>query len=133
MNFLLYNIIFKHNSSTFNIISNINILVLYWIVIFFKLFFNPIPIVKANRCALFFSFFVQHKKSGLLKKAGLFASTLGAVVVGTSANAAPITFDTADLLANIGAGEGFAITAGLAFIGLTATISVLRKSRGAVR
>lgn len=42
MNFLLYNIIFKHNSSTFNIISNINILVLYWIVIFFKLFFNPI-------------------------------------------------------------------------------------------
>jgi hypothetical protein len=49
----------------------------------------------------------QNKKSGLLKKAGLFASTLGAVVVGTSANAAPITFDTADLLANIGAGEGF--------------------------
>ena len=74
----------------------------------------------------------QNKKSGLLKKAGLLASTVGAMAVGTSANAA-ITFDTADLLANIAAGEGFAITAGLAFIGLTATISVLRKSRGAVR
>ena len=74
----------------------------------------------------------QNKKSGLLKKAGLFASTVGAMAVGTSANAA-ITFNTTDLLANIAAGEGFAITAGLAFIGLTATISVLRKSRGAVR
>ncbi len=64
MNFLLYNIIFKHNSSTFNIISNINILVLYWIVIFFKLFFNPILHCKKQIDALlFFSFFVQHQKS----------------------------------------------------------------------
>ena len=54
MNFLLYNIIFKHNSSTFNIISNINILVLYWIVIFFKLFFNPILHCKQID-ALYFS------------------------------------------------------------------------------
>ena len=74
----------------------------------------------------------QKKKSGFLKKAGSLATIAGAMAVGTSANAA-ITFDTADLLANIAAGEGFAITAGLAFIGLTATISVLRKSRGAVR
>lgn len=63
MNFLLYNIIFKHNSSTFNIISNINILVLYWIVIFSNYFSIRFSIVKANRCALFFSFFVQHQKS----------------------------------------------------------------------
>lgn len=75
----------------------------------------------------------QNKKSGLLKKAGILAATAGSMAVVTSANAAPITFDTADLLANIASGEGFAITAGLAFIGLTATISVLRKSRGAVR
>ncbi len=72
------------------------------------------------------------KKVGFLKKAGVLAATAGAMAVGTSANAA-ITLDTSDLLANIASGEGFAITAGLAFIGLTATISVLRKSRGAVR
>lgn len=71
-------------------------------------------------------------KFGLLKKAGVALASAGALVGATSANAA-ITFDTSDLLANIASGEGFAITAGLAFIGLTATISVLRKSRGAVR
>ena len=54
MNFLLYNIIFKHNSSTFNIISNINILVLYWIVIFFKLFFNPILNCKSKSMRFIF-------------------------------------------------------------------------------
>lgn len=74
-----------------------------------------------------------NKKFGLLKKAGVAVASAGALVGATSANAAAITFDTTDLLANIASGEGFAITAGLAFIGLTATISVLRKSRGAVR
>lgn len=73
-----------------------------------------------------------NKKFRLLKKAGVAVASAGALVGATSANAA-ITFDTTDLLANIASGEGFAITAGLAFIGLTATISVLRKSRGAVR
>lgn len=73
-----------------------------------------------------------NKKFSLLKKAGVAVASAGALVGASSANAA-ITFDTSDLLANIASGEGFAITAGLAFIGLTATISVLRKSRGAVR
>ena len=63
MNFLLYNIIFKHNSSTFNIISNINILVLYWIVIFFKLFFNPILHCKKQIDALYFSRSLYNTKS----------------------------------------------------------------------
>lgn len=71
-------------------------------------------------------------KFRLLKKAGVAVASAGVAVASAGANAA-ITFDTSDLLANIASGEGFAITAGLAFIGLTATISVLRKSRGAVR
>lgn len=70
------------------------------------------------------------RKKALLQKLAL-ASSLA--VAGASANAGEIVFDTSGLLTNIASGEGFAITAGLAFIGLAATISVLRKSRGAVR
>jgi hypothetical protein len=75
----------------------------------------------------------QNKKSGLLKKASVAAASVGSALVVTTAHAAPIAFDTTDILANIAAGTGFAVTAGLAFIGFAATISVLRKSRGAVR
>ncbi len=69
------------------------------------------------------------KKNGFLKKTAVASAALSVA----AANAAPIEFDTTGILANIGAGEGFAITCGLAFIGLAATISVLRKGRGAVR
>ena len=75
----------------------------------------------------------KNQKSGLLKKASVAVASVGSALAVTSANAAPIVFDTTDLLANIDAGIGFAVTAGLAFIGFAATISVLRKSRGAVR
>lgn len=61
------------------------------------------------------------------------AVATAAATTGVAANAAPIEFDTTGLLANIASGEAFAVVAGLAFIGLAATISVLRKSRGAVR
>ncbi|RZG71440.1 hypothetical protein [Acinetobacter sp. WCHAc060025] len=71
----------------------------------------------------------KSKKALMAKLAVASAALTGAV----SANAAAIEFDTTGLLANIASGEGFAVTAGLAFIGLAATISVLRKSRGAVR
>ena len=73
---------------------------------------------------------VTKPKQALLKKLAV-ASAASMTVA--AANAAPIEFDTTGLLANIASGEGFAVTAGLAFIGLAATISVLRKSRGAVR
>lgn len=73
---------------------------------------------------------MNKQKKSLLAKLALASAGLTA---GVSANAATIDFDAAGLLGNIAAGEGFAITAGLAFIGLAATISVLRKSRGAVR
>lgn len=72
-------------------------------------------------------------KQTLKRKLAAIAAGASAAAVGVSANAAPIEFDTAEFLANIGAAEGFAVTAGLLIIGLTATISVLRKSRGAVR
>lgn len=71
----------------------------------------------------------KSKKALMAKLAVASTALTGAV----SANAAAIDFDSAGLLSNIAAGEGFAVTAGLAFIGLAATISVLRKSRGAVR
>lgn len=70
------------------------------------------------------------KPHGFIKKMTVAAS---AALVGAAANAAPIEFDTTGILANISSGEAFAITCGLAFIGLAATISVLRKGRGAVR
>ncbi len=72
----------------------------------------------------------MNKNFSLVKKAGVAVAATGSAV---AANAAAITFDTTELLANISSGEGFAITAGLAFIAFAATISVLRKSRGAVR
>lgn len=72
----------------------------------------------------------QKTNNGLLKKMAVGAS---AASIGVAANAAAIEFDTTGILANISSGEAFAITCGLAFIGLAATISVLRKGRGAVR
>ncbi|ERH68332.1 MULTISPECIES: hypothetical protein [Acinetobacter calcoaceticus/baumannii complex] len=72
----------------------------------------------------------MNKKFGLVKKAGVAVAAAGSAI---AANAATITYDTTGILSNIDASEAFAITCGLAFIALTATISVLRKGRGAVR
>lgn len=74
----------------------------------------------------------MNKKFAFIKKAGVAVAAAGSAIVATTANAA-ITYDTTGILGDISASEAFAITCGLAFIGLTATISVLRKGRGAVR
>jgi|GEM_PF-1754253 len=74
----------------------------------------------------------MNKKFALVKKAGVAVATAGSAIAASTANAA-ITYDTTGILADISASEAFAITCGLAFIALTATISVLRKGRGAVR
>ncbi|EXB65371.1 TPA: hypothetical protein U2N26_003800 [Acinetobacter nosocomialis] len=73
----------------------------------------------------------MNKKFGLVKKAGVAVAAAGSAIAANAA--ATITYDTSGILSNIDASEAFAITCGLAFIALTATISVLRKGRGAVR
>lgn len=71
-------------------------------------------------------------KSIKSKLAAIAAASAGVAAAG-SATAAPIVFDSSEIITNIGAGEGFALVAGMAMIGFVATMSVLRKSRGAVR
>lgn len=72
-------------------------------------------------------------KQTLKRKLSAIAAASAAAAAAGSATAAPIVFDSSEIISNIGAGEGFALLAGMAMIGFVATMSVLRKSRGAVR
>lgn len=78
----------------------------------------------------------QNNKSATVntsKKHGIVgAVTLGAVTLGSQANAA-LTLDTAAFATDIATAEAFAVAVGLLMIAFVAVVSLVKKSRGSVK
>ena len=66
-----------------------------------------------------------------LARVGLLTGVLG-VMAASNANAA-LTLDTATFVTDIGTAETFGIAIGLAILGFVAVMSLVKKSRGAVK
>lgn len=78
---------------------------------------------------------VREKLGRVYLGAGVAATTMAFPLVSHAADAAAPTLDLSgsNFSSNLAIVIAFAVSAGLGLLGLTSTISLLRKSRGAVR